>query len=137
MSYKLQGTRLSVSLIDFIQKIQRKPRYIRLQILWLAVFICMFFIVSFWFVSFKHSLPVTTKRTEESSQPLTEIRKQIPSLKETFKASIGVFFEKDLAEELEELEEVENQAELDSQREEVGQFEKESEIKPAKLPLAE
>jgi len=123
-----------VALIDFIQKIQKKPRYIRIQILWLTVFICMFFIVSLWLVSFKRSLPATTKRTEESSQPFEEIKKEIPSLKEAFKASIGVFFEKDLAEELEE---IENQAELDTQ-EEAGQPEKESEIvKPAKLPISD
>jgi predicted PurR-regulated permease PerM len=124
-----------VSLVDFIQKIQRKPRYVRIQILWLAVFICMFFIVSLWLVSLKHSLPTVTQKTEtmeEISQPLEEAKKEIPSLKEAFKASIGAFFEKDLGEELEELS---NQIE---NKENIDQAQKEPEkIKPAKLPLAE
>jgi len=105
-----------MSLINFIQKIQRKPRYVRLQILWLAVFICMFFIASLWIVSLKYSLPDTTiKKTDE-------IKKETFSLKESFKASIGAFFEKD----------------LESQEETIEQVPKEPrEIKPAKLPLTE
>ena len=100
-----------MSLINFIQKIQRKPRYIRLRVLWLAVFICMFFIVSIWIVSFK-----------KAEEPLEEIKKGAPSLKETLKASIGAFFEKN----------------LESQKESIDQVSKEPrEIKPAKLPLAE
>lgn len=119
-----------MSLIDFIQKIQKKPRYLRLQILWLAVFVCMLVIVSLWIVSLKSSLPKTAEKVEtaeEISQPFEEIKKEMPSLKEVFKASIGAFFEKDLEEELKELE---------SQPEDVEDFEKELEkIKPAKLPL--
>ncbi len=122
-----------MSLIDLIQKIQKKPRYIRIQILWLAVLICMFFIVSLWLTSLKQSLPTTAKSTEESSQLFEEVKKEIPSLKEAFKASIGVFFEEDLAEELEEIEE-----QIEAQEEEAGQFEKEPEgIRPAKLPLSD
>lgn len=98
-----------MSLINFIQKIQQKPRYIRLQILWLAVFICMFFIVFLWLISLNYSLPETA--AEKTKSPLEEIKKEVPSLKETLKASIGAFFEKDLVEE--------------------------EEIKPVKLPLAE
>ncbi len=115
-----------MSLIDFIQKIQKKPRYLRLQILWLAVFISMISIVSLWVVSLKSSLPETTK---EVKKPLEELRKEVPSLKEAFKASIGAFFEKDLEEELEKLE---------SQEENIEQAPEEPrEIKPAKLPLSQ
>ncbi len=80
-----------MSLINFIQKIQKKPRYIRLQILWLAVFVSMVFIVSLWVVSLKSSLPETA---EEIKEPLEKLGKEVPSLKEAFKASIGAFFEK-------------------------------------------
>ena len=116
-----------MSLINFIQKIQQKPRYVRLQILWLAVFICMFFIVSLWIVSLKYSLPdATAKKTEG---PLEGLKRETLSLKETFKASIGAFFEKDLEKEFENLE---------NQEKSTNQLPKESrEIKPAKLPLAE
>ena len=109
-----------MSLINFIQKIQRKPRYVRLQILWLAVFICMFFIISIWIVSLKYSLPEAT--AEKTEGPLEKIKKEAPSLKETLKASIGAFFEEN----------------LESQEKSIEQVSKEPrEIKPAKLPLAE
>ena len=115
-----------MSLIDFIQKIQKKPRYLRLQILCLAVFVSMIFIVSLWVVSLKSSLPETTK---EAKKPLEELGKEVPSLKEAFKASIGAFFEEDLEEEFEKLE---------SQEENIEQAPKEStKIKPAKLPLSQ
>ena len=115
-----------MSLSDFLEKIQKKPRYLRIQILWLSVFICMFFIVSLWVVSLKSSLPETTK---EAKKPFEELGKEAPSLKEAFKASIGAFFEKDLEEEFENLE---------SQEENIEQAPKEPRgIKPAKLPLSQ
>jgi hypothetical protein len=117
-----------MSLTDFLEKIQRKPRYVRLQILWLAVFICMVFIVSLWVVSLKSSLPETT--AEKAKTPLDEIKKEIPSLKETLKASIGAFFEKDLEDEFEELESQEENIE------QVPVLEESKKIKPAKLPLS-
>ena len=115
-----------MSLIDFIQKIQKKPRYFRLQILLLAVFVSMIFIVSFWVVSLKSSLPETAK---EAKKPLEGLGKEVPSLGEVFKASIGAFFEKDLEEEFKKLE---------SQEKSIEQAPKEPrEIKPAKLPLSQ
>ena len=84
-----------MSLIDFIQKIQKKPRYLRLQILWLAVFVSMILIVSLWVVSLKSSLPETAEGIKE---PLEKLGKEVPSLKEAFKAIISAFFEKDLEE---------------------------------------
>lgn len=116
-----------MSLIDFIQKIQKKPRYIRLQILWLVVSICMVFIVSLWVVSLKSSLPETTK---EIKKPLEELGKEAPSLKEALKASIGAFFENDLEEEFEEMESQEKSIEQAAQKEP-------REIKPVKLPLSQ
>lgn len=108
-----------MSLIDFIQKIQRKPRYFRLQVLWLAVFICMFFIVSIWIVSLKHSLSDVV--AEKDKGPLEKMKNEAPSLKKTLKASIGAFFEEN----------------LESREENIEQASKEPrEIKPAKLPLA-
>ncbi len=115
-----------MSLIDFIQKIQKKPRYLRLQILWLAVFVSMIFIVSLWVVSLKNSLPEITK---EAEKPLEGLGKEALSLKEAFKASIGAFFEKDLEEELERVEIQEEDIE--------PRPKKPREIKPAKLPLSQ
>jgi len=120
-----------VSLNEFLEKIQKKPRYIRFQILWLAVFICMFLIGSLWVISLKHSLPGTAEKT---SQPLgemkKEVEKEIPSLGEIFRASIGAFFEEN---NLPEEENISEESQLTPQAIEDalgGQT-----IKPAKLPL--
>ncbi len=117
-----------MSLIDFIQKLQARPRYVRIQVLWLSVFICMFLIVSLWVFSFKSSSSVADQETEETGgmvQSLKQVREDVPSLMQAFKASISSFFEEDLAEELEELN---NQEEVQEVEEDI--------IEPIKLPLS-
>jgi sensor histidine kinase YesM len=122
-----------MSLSEFIEKIQSKPRYIRIQILWLSVFICMVIIVSLWVISLKYSWSIT-EQEKEIKKPLEEVKEETLSLKEAFKASIGAFFEKSLEEEFEESA---DQIELGSQKEEIEEIEKESRIiPPAKLPLS-
>jgi len=79
-----------MSLIEFVQKLQDKPRHIRVQILWLSVLVFMVIIFSLWIFSLKYSL----SEVKEEKGP--EIKKELPSLKEAFKASIGSFFEKDI-----------------------------------------
>lgn len=119
-----------MSLISFIQKLQEKPRYIRFQILWLTVFICMFIILSLWVVSLKHSPPVSKLEKDTTggiSQSLKEIRQDVPSLIGAFKSSISSFFEEDFEEDLKNLEEL-YYNELEIQTEEI--------VKPAKLPLS-
>lgn len=76
-----------MSFIDFIQKLQKQPRYLRIQILWVSVVLIMAIIISLWVVSLKYSFPKIT--------PSQEIKQKPPSLKEVFKASVGVFFEDD------------------------------------------
>lgn len=80
-----------MSLISFIEKIQNKPRHIRVQILWFSISLAMFFVVSGWVVSLKHSLSLSESKSEVLK---TEESKTSPSLIESFKASIGSFFEK-------------------------------------------
>lgn len=106
-----------MSLIDFIQKIQAKPRPVRVAILYLSVFVSMLIIVPLWLVSFHHE-PSEPKIEEE----LPDL--DIPSLTESLKSSISAFFEKDLI--IEELEEESQAEELEGNRK----------IKPAELPLA-
>ncbi|MFH1460931.1 MAG: hypothetical protein ABIF84_00705 [Patescibacteria group bacterium] len=119
-----------MSLVNFIEKLQNKPRYVRIQILWLSVFICMLIIVSLWVISFKYSQSVAEKPKDgQVSQSLNQLKQDTLSLKDAFKASINAFFEDDLELEL-ETEQTGNQG--------VIQFEKEIKtIKPAKLPLAQ
>ena len=118
----------------------------------------MVIVVSIWWFSFKTSLPVSSKSSQslsvssETKQSIEEIKEGVPSLIETFKASIGAFLGEDISEELEgiksqadlESQSLENQitvgteAKEDSQLFELEQPKEDSrEIKPAKLPLRE
>jgi len=115
-----------MSLIDFIEKIQNKPRHIRLQILWLSVFISMLIITSLWVVSLKISLSIDDK--SNISENKQDIDNDMVSLKDAFKASISAFFEK-------EDEEDAKQTEFQSGVEVEG-LDKLDEMKPAKLPLS-
>ena len=122
-----------MSLIEFVQKLQERPRYIRFQILWLSVFICMFIVLSLWVVSLKgpSSVSESGKNTTQGiSQSLKGIRQDVPSLIGAFKSSISSFFEDNLGEELEELEQLEEMYyyEIENQTDEV--------VKPVKLPLS-
>jgi len=111
--------------LRLIEKIQNKPRSVRVQILWLSVYFCMFLIVSLWITSFKKSSNFSQNKEEsdQASQILDQVKKGVPSLKETFKASIGAFFEEDLEQIEQELENIDPVKE----EKEVSQ--------PAKLPL--
>ena len=125
-----------MSLINFIEKIQQKPHHVRVQILWLSVFVCMLIIVSLWIVSFNYdnTLPNENQKASisgEINQSLERAKKEIPSLKEAIKDSVSVFFEKGLDEELEELE---IPSELNESE---NIFIKTERIKPTKLPLSD
>ncbi len=124
----MSSKRIFMSLSNLLEKIQNKPRYIRIQILCLAVFVSMIFVFSLWVVSLKYSMPSSAEETvEESSQSLGEAEENL-SLKEAFQASIGAFFGDDLEEALEE---------INNQEKEVEEIEKDSDkIKPVKLPLS-
>jgi len=109
-------------LIDFIQKIQKKPRYVRIQFLWASVFVCMFFIVSIWVFSLKHSLSIEDDNKKEN----INISDNMISLKDAFKASIGAF--------LKDNKEIEIQTEIKDET--INNLNKSNKIKPAKLPLS-
>lgn len=84
-----------MSLTDFIEKLQRKPRHIRVQILWLAVFISMIIIGSLWLISFKYSLEKTQSPalSEEVSGSLEGFKGQIPHVKENLGTLKNLFEE--------------------------------------------
>ncbi len=119
-----------MSLIDFIEKIQQKPRHVRVQILWLSVFISMLIIVSLWVTSFENQ---KASISGEIDQSLARAKKEIeiPSLKEALKDIFGVFFEEGLDQELEQL----KIPAKSNQPENIILKETET-IKPAKLPLS-
>ena len=112
---------------NFIEKIQNKPRRLRVQILWLSVSLAMFFIVSGWVISLKHSLSLTG---EENETPKTEESANLSSLLESLKAGIGSFFQKDQEESLDAPEN-----NLRAGEEEVNSPSVEDKVEPAVLPL--
>ncbi|MBU1177165.1 MAG: hypothetical protein ABIG88_02955 [Patescibacteria group bacterium] len=106
-----------MSLIDFVQKIQKKPRRVRIQFLWASVFICMFLVITIWVISLKHSLLIEDDNKKEN----ISISDDMISLKDAFKASIGAFFEK----------------EIEDQNKIIEQVNESNKAKPAKLPLSQ
>jgi len=113
-----------MSFIDFIQKLQNKPHYLRVQILWLSVVLVMTIIISLWVVSLKYSFPEANQKEElELTKSFEEIKQKTPSLKEVFKASIGAFFKDDL-----------DSKDIEEKFIESNKLEK---ILPARLPLSD
>ena len=110
-----------MSFIDFIEKLQNKPKYIRIQILVVCVTISMAVVIFFWLLSFESSVSVT------SPEP-AELQPEVPSLIQVLKASIGAFFEKSQVEIKEEQVKLEPAPEPETIREE---------IKPARLPISQ
>ncbi len=117
-----------MSLIEFIQKLQDKPRHVRIQILWLSVFVSMIIIISLWVISLKDSLSdkAEEKKSDELVQSLNKAKEQIPSLIDSFKASIGSFFEK----------EIEIESEQPIQVKQQILEEDDNKISPGELPLS-
>ncbi|OGZ32052.1 MAG: hypothetical protein A3I88_00080 [Candidatus Portnoybacteria bacterium RIFCSPLOWO2_12_FULL_39_9] len=117
--------------MDFLEKLQNQPKHIRVQILWVSVAVCMFVIISLWVVSLKYSLSVNVEKSqtaENVSLPAQEIKKEIPSLMENLKASLGTFFEEKVEESTEETEQNVGQKQENTK-------DNEQKIKPAKLPV--
>lgn len=130
-----------MSFIDFIEKIQNKPRYIRVWILGLFVFVFMIITVSFWIISLKQSslkfdLSNAKENVEQEKNKIidgassktnisTDNKEKSLSFKEAFKASISSFFKDGTEEEPEK--QIEEQAENKSGS---------GAINPAKLPLS-
>ena len=116
-----------MSIINLIQKIQEQPRGVRVWILWSLVFVCMSVVGGGWIFSLKYSIggEQTANISDEISGPLDEIRKirdEIPSLKKTFKDSLGVFFEEEIGDE-------------GTSSEDVFLEKKSKPLTPARLPL--
>jgi len=129
-----------MSLIDFIEKIQQKPHHVRVQILWMSVFVCMLVVVSLWIVSFNYDKVLSVEDQKASisgeiNESLERAKKEIPSLKEAIKDSVSVFFEKGLDEELEELE-TSNELNKSENINSENIFIKTKRVKPSKLPLS-
>ena len=76
---------------DFVEKLQNKPRQLRVLILWSSVAICMTIIFILWVWSFDTG-PVEQSETNQKyfsqSSSLEETKKEIPSLWQSLKGSV-------------------------------------------------
>ncbi len=84
-----------MSLINYIEKLQKKPKHIRTQIMWICVIICMAIVVGIWLITLEYSLPSVTGNDEV----IKEVGGQFNSIKDSLKANVGSFFEEEEKEE--------------------------------------
>jgi len=80
------------SVADFIGKLQKKPRYIRIQIMWGGVAFCMIFILIFWFWSLNDLMTTKSEREGDDKKiidSLSQVKKDMPTLWESLGAGIG------------------------------------------------
>lgn len=70
------------NLVNFIEKLQGRPRNERVRILWLFTCMSAIVIFSFWFLSFKHSANETEEQNPDSNNIVQEIRDSLTAAKQ-------------------------------------------------------
>jgi len=83
-----------VSLIDFIEKLQQKPRHVRVQIMWVSVIVCMTAIFGLWLWSLQNDMTSVARsaQTQNGYQNLTQLKQDLPSLWQSLGAGVGNVF---------------------------------------------
>lgn len=84
-----------MSLIDFIEKLRQKPRYVRMQIMWLIVAVCMIFIFIVWLWSLGNEMNLAQTQTPEQKgvlENLGQLKEDIPTLWQSLGAGISNVF---------------------------------------------
>lgn len=84
--------------MNFIEKLQSKPRYIRVQVLWISVILVMFVVFSFWLIYLKSSLGPSQETQKKESIPslFGTIKEDLSFLKENLQAQVkGVIGERE------------------------------------------
>ncbi|MBI4708646.1 MAG: hypothetical protein HY764_00340 [Candidatus Portnoybacteria bacterium] len=89
-----------MSLSDYLEKLQNKPKPVRVLILWISVSACMIVILSFWVASLTSNMPSQNlskkeagDQSSQNTQSLSDIKEQIPTLWQSLKASFNGIFE--------------------------------------------
>ncbi|MDD2730623.1 MAG: hypothetical protein PHW33_00660 [Candidatus Portnoybacteria bacterium] len=81
------------SLVDFIEKLQNKPKYIRVQIMWLGVTVCMIVFLFLWLWSLDsitgQARQQKEEKTDDFSQNWQQVKEDIPTLWQSLGAGIG------------------------------------------------
>lgn len=70
--------------MNFVEKLQNKSRFIRIQVLWISVILVMIIIISIWLVYLKSSLRFSKSDQEQAQE------RSIPSLFGTIKEDFSI-----------------------------------------------
>lgn len=73
--------------MNFIEKLQNKPHYIRVQIFWISVILAMAIIIFIWLIFLKSSLELS----EVKQEPVVKEEESVPSLLGTLKEDFSIF----------------------------------------------
>lgn len=125
-----------MNLSDYLEKLQNKPRLVRVAILWTSVAISMTIIFVFWAWSLKGKESQIKLSQEKKSQQtqetrsLSEFKKEIPTLWQSLKAAVSGLL-KEGVESLQSQEGQENQPDIKIESAEPKSSEK---VPPAELP---
>jgi hypothetical protein len=86
-----------MSLADYLEKIQNKPRPVRVAIMWVGVAIFMTFFLILWAATLNSGQNnenlASENQFKQEAQSFSEIKSEIPSLWQSLKASISGLFE--------------------------------------------
>ena len=86
-----------MSLADFLEKIQNKPRHVRVMIMWVGVAIFMTFFLILWAATLdfgqNNKNLASENQFKQETQLFPEIKSEVPSLWQSLKASISGLFE--------------------------------------------
>jgi len=86
-------------ILDYIEKLQNKPKAARTRIMWFSVSVCMLLIFIFWVFALKSELRNSANEpvvTQEVSDSVKQVQKQLPVVKnnlQDIKAGINSLFE--------------------------------------------
>jgi len=75
--------------MSFIERLQNKPRFIRVQILWMSVILVMTIIFFSWLVYLKSSLQFSESNQASQAQ-IEEQENSVPSLFDTIKGDFSL-----------------------------------------------
>jgi hypothetical protein len=85
-----------MGLADYLEKIQNKPRHVRVVIMWVGVAIFMTFFLILWAATLNSGQKSENLATDESfseqAQTFQEVKSEIPSLWQSLKASVSGLF---------------------------------------------
>lgn len=69
-------------IIEVIENLQKKPRHVRVKIMWLSVFACMVLVVFFWVLAFDYSAREVSKSGSDFGTISTEVGNSVKDIKD-------------------------------------------------------